>query len=82
MIDVKYALEVLQVQMEVGYRVAHETHHDLRNVHEEIVTKLSFLFEIDALTKEQYFPMLNYAERVYKEELRKEKENESSKNCS
>lgn len=74
MVDVKYALEVLQIQMETGYQVAHERHCDLRNVRDEIETKLSFLFEIGGIDKEEYFSMMNYVKRVYKEERRKRNE--------
>lgn len=72
MIDIDYALKVLQVQMEVGFEVAHKRHSDLQEVRSEIETKLSFLFELNLLDKEEYFSMLEYIRKTYEEEKRKE----------
>ena len=72
MIDIDYALKVLQVQMEVGFEVAHVRHSDLQEVRAEIETKLSFLFELNLLDKEEYFSMLEYIRKTYEEEKRKE----------
>lgn len=72
MIDITYALQLLQYQMEVGYEVAHKRHSDLKAVRDEIEIKLSFLFELGLLKNEEYNSMMDYLCKVHEEEKRKE----------
>lgn len=72
MFDMEAALQLLQIQMEVGYEVAHKRHSDLKAVRDEIETKLSFLFELGLLDKDEYNAMLEYLCKVHEEEKRKE----------
>ena len=71
LINVDYALNVLQTQMETGYAVAHERHSSLAQVYEETCTKLEFLFEVDAIDQDEYFAMADYCKKTFDDEMMK-----------
>ena len=78
-VDVDYALKMLDSEMNIGFDISQKNRSDLEDVRKDIEVKICFLYELGCIGKEEFEDRFEHLQKRFLEERRKRDERRNFK---